>query len=70
MADPKFGMGLSSDDLHHINAFIQCNDVVLLTHLMVDHDVKAEALSQEPSSMLLHMTVHGHVVEIREDEEE
>lgn len=64
-------MGLNHQAIQHVAALITgegvanfcgVSDVVLMTHLMVDHDVDVDALLHDPVWAKMHMHLHGEVI--------
>lgn len=78
MADePVLGVGLDDEAIQHVAAFMppRTSDVVLWMHLVNDHEIAPDAITADPrkvesTAIMLHMHLHGRVVQIIEDDEE
>lgn len=72
-SDPQMGMGFDGPAVHHVAALSECDDLVQAMHLMVDHDIPTQTVVTERHNggtlVMLHMSLHGHVIEVRDDEE-
>lgn len=66
----ELGMSLTNEDISHVAAFLECDDTVILAHLMLDHKVKLDAIVDEQSTVMLHMHLHGHVFDVSDLDKE
>jgi hypothetical protein len=69
---PQIGMGMDSDDIVHCAVLSQTNIAVQVMHLTADHELPAstvmDEVTQDGSIVMLHMNLHGRVVQLEEDD--
>ena len=68
--DMRLGMGLDHDGIRHVAALTECSDETVIVHLITDHELTPDAITAAgPELTKLHMDLHMHVVQLREDDE-